>query len=241
MNKFISFEQNTTGRDFVVGDVHGQFDTLAGLLAQVDFNTDTDRLFSVGDLIDRGPQSEQAVEWIAQPWFHAVRGNHEQLAIDAEDGVAGMAECHLANGGLWFLRLSEEQRAYMATVFDSLPYAIEVETARGLIGIVHAEPSPDWRLLKAELLAETEPRRAVLNSVLWARSRINDQSQSMVGGVERVYVGHTPVDRPVMLGNVCYIDIGAGFNDGSMLLVDMSNNNALMTSAKENDNGKQKH
>lgn len=42
-------------------------------------------------------------------------------------------------GGAWLLGLPEtEQRGY-AELFDDLPLAIEVETAAGAVGIVHAE------------------------------------------------------------------------------------------------------
>ena len=50
------FEENATGRDFVVGDLHGMFSHLEALLNEVAFDESADRLFSVGDLIDRGPE-----------------------------------------------------------------------------------------------------------------------------------------------------------------------------------------
>ena len=41
------------GRDLVVGDVHGHFPTLRHALAELEVGP-ADRLFSLGDLIDRG-------------------------------------------------------------------------------------------------------------------------------------------------------------------------------------------
>ena len=55
----------TGGRDWVVGDVHGCFTTLREALLAIDFEHGRDRLFSVGDLIDRGPNSIEALEWLA--------------------------------------------------------------------------------------------------------------------------------------------------------------------------------
>ena len=49
---------NQAGRDLVVGDVHGCFRTLARALSQLEFDPSCDRLFGVGDLVDRGPHSE---------------------------------------------------------------------------------------------------------------------------------------------------------------------------------------
>ncbi len=132
------FERNTAGRDFCVGDVHGCFDLLEALLAQAGFDKAVDRLFSVGDLVDRGPGSDLVQEWLSQPWFHAVRGNHEQMVVDTYKH-GGDDWLHVANGGAWLLGLPEtEQRGY-AELFDDLPLAIEVETAAGAVGIVHAE------------------------------------------------------------------------------------------------------
>lgn len=105
------FERNTVGRDFCVGDVHGCFDLLDALLAQAGFDKAVDRLFSVGDLVDRGPGSDLVQEWLSQPWFHAVRGNHEQMVVDTYKH-GGDDWLHVANGGAWLLGLPEtEQRA----------------------------------------------------------------------------------------------------------------------------------
>ena len=74
------------GRDFVVGDVHGEFDTLEALLAQIEFDRTRDRLFALGDLIDRGPRSLDASAWLEDGRIAlSVRGNHEELFDRALD------------------------------------------------------------------------------------------------------------------------------------------------------------
>ena len=57
-------ENCTDGRDFVVGDVHGEFPTLEALLAQIGFAPERDRLFALGALVDRGPRSTDALAWM---------------------------------------------------------------------------------------------------------------------------------------------------------------------------------
>ena len=64
------FEANQSGRDLIVGDIHGGFSRLQLALDAVHFNPVVDRLFCVGDLVDRGPESAQALDWLARPWFH---------------------------------------------------------------------------------------------------------------------------------------------------------------------------
>ena len=72
--RFLKIPRNERGRDFAVGDVHGHFSRLQEGLDRLGFDPARDRLFSVGDLVDRGPENEAALEWLAQPWFHAVQG-----------------------------------------------------------------------------------------------------------------------------------------------------------------------
>lgn len=211
MSLFQIFPMNETGRDFVVGDIHGCFDKLHAELKRVDFKEEVDRLFSVGDLVDRGPYSEEAVEWIGYPWFHAVRGNHEQMAIGVASGKHDRGN-YYANGGGWFLELPSERQREIANVFATLPLAIEVETSQGRIGIIHAEvPEGDWDWFRAQLgkNLSNNARNKLFETALWARDKITIDETSDVSGVTSVYVGHTPVSQPRVLGNVHYIDTGA--------------------------------
>lgn len=36
-------------------------------------------MFSVGDLIDRGGKSRDCLSLLYEKWFHAVKGNHEDI------------------------------------------------------------------------------------------------------------------------------------------------------------------
>ena len=72
MTRVVGPNPATGDRDWVVGDVHGCFETLRQALRGIDFEYGRDRLFSVGDLIDRGPNSIGALEWLetnaSRPW-----------------------------------------------------------------------------------------------------------------------------------------------------------------------------
>lgn len=54
---------NERGRAFVVGDIHGHFDTLRHALAELEVG-EHDRVLSLGDLVDRGPHYFEARERI---------------------------------------------------------------------------------------------------------------------------------------------------------------------------------
>ena len=64
---FLRIPRNVSGRDFAVGDVHGHFSRLRQSLDRLGFDPALDRLFSVGDLVDRGPENEQVLDWLRQP------------------------------------------------------------------------------------------------------------------------------------------------------------------------------
>ena len=53
----MKISRNAKGKDFIVGDIHGHYDLLMEGLERISFCKQNDRLFSVGDLIDRGPES----------------------------------------------------------------------------------------------------------------------------------------------------------------------------------------
>jgi len=219
------FERNTAGRDFAVGDIHGCFSRLQKALDAAGFDLHHDRLFSVGDLVDRGPESEQAVEWLAMPWFHAVRGNHEQMTIDAQR--AAETDLHLINGGVWFYGLPSWERTAIADTLAELPVAIEVETAAGLVGLVHADcPFPSWRHLQLALDGTAEisnkDLKLVKNTCMWSRGRIEQGDTDGVQGVRAMVVGHTPVRQPAVLGNVWHIDTGGWLKDGHFTLLNLA-------------------
>ncbi len=65
--------------DYLIGDVQGCFDALKRLLNKIDFSQDKDRLFFLGDVINRGPQSLQTLRFIQANTDNAsmVLGNHD--------------------------------------------------------------------------------------------------------------------------------------------------------------------
>ena len=132
------FKQNQNGRDFVVGDIHGCYDKLNEALKAVGFNTKEDRLFAVGDLVDRGLQNLDCIDLINQSWFHSVRGNHEEMLLKFAEGDFP-ADVYIENGGGWFARLNNlPLQRYIIESIEALPYAIQIDTDEGIIGIVHA-------------------------------------------------------------------------------------------------------
>lgn len=202
------FSRNRTGRDYVVGDIHGHFSKLRAQLRDFGFNPATDRLFSTGDLVDRGPESAQALDWIRKPWFHAVRGNHEDMAIRWPAGTVDAA-VYSTNGGAWNMNNPVGIQLKIAEALQVLPLAIEVDTAAGPVGIVHAEcPYASWSALVDAITAQQLTPHA-RETLMWARTRIKRADATPVKGIRALVVGHTTLAHYRVLGNVHYIDTGA--------------------------------
>lgn len=212
------YEKNKNGRDFVVGDIHGEFFLLERKLRELGFDKKRDRLFSVGDNIDRGPRSDEAVDYLMkEPWFFSVKGNHEQMLIDSVKGLKNAQGNHFCNGGAWFYGISSIEQQCIASLFDDLPIAIEVETDKGLVGIIHAEvPWDDWAVFKELYPQRQETFDAI---ALWKRTRIDYKKEHFVENISAVYSGHSYVENYTVLGNVHCLDTGACFEDGYMTIV----------------------
>jgi serine/threonine protein phosphatase 1 len=213
MNTVQRLPRNTLGRDFVVGDIHGRFDLLRVLMASVGFHEDRDRMISVGDMVDRGVYSEQFSEYLLQPWFYAVCGNHEQLAMDHVVGLATPL-IYSSNGGDWFLALGKSKQVQYAQQMAVLPLAIEIDTAIGRVGVIHADcPTSSWD----EFLPQLQDDYGI-NAALWSRDRRFNHDP--VSDMAYVIIGHTPVKEPSVRGNVINIDTAA-FKTGNLTMVEL--------------------
>lgn len=68
---------------YVTSDIHGCFDQFMEMLDRIGF-TDNDRLYIVGDIIDRGPKSAEMVDWLmntADSNVSLLLGNHEDMML----------------------------------------------------------------------------------------------------------------------------------------------------------------
>ena len=63
------------------GDIHGCFGTVEHALEALNDAT-RDRLFSLGELMDYGPRSSDALAWIRTRFAATLRGNHESMMLN---------------------------------------------------------------------------------------------------------------------------------------------------------------
>ena len=235
----LTLEANKTGRDFVIGDLHGALSPLLNLLDRVKFDPQVDRLISVGDLVDRGPNNVECLKLLLEPWFFAVRGNHEQLFTLADSNPL-MYDIWKRNGGGW--AISKEDHAFFREKCSELPSVINVRLRDDTYAhIIHAELPPGVTVRTADLLDEDFVRDTLLNEfdhygfemLYWCRVRFrhlsagasNLQPFDKVRRVVKydvdtnvythnpeltcVISGHTIVQHPITVLGQTNIDTGA--------------------------------
>ena len=77
-------------RTIIIGDVHGMHDELQALIFKLN-PTPEDRVFFLGDLVDKGPDSLKVLRYVRYNGWTVVCGNHEEstLSLYAKAQKAG--------------------------------------------------------------------------------------------------------------------------------------------------------
>ncbi len=90
-----------SSRRIIIGDVHGQYDPLLQLIEAI-APQEKEPVYFLGDLIDRGPNSAQVVEFVRQHRYRCLLGNHEQMLLEvlgSQRMIGEMLPGWLYNGG----------------------------------------------------------------------------------------------------------------------------------------------
>ena len=210
-------------RHFVVGDVHGRYEALLNLLEEINYDDTTDMIYSVGDVIDRGPQSVEVIKFFQQPNTHVARGNHEQMIINQKDWKS--VWLHPPHGGPATLASLAEHNLdmnWLEQFCNKLPVCLDVGDTdqEGAFRVIHAELPP--RLSEDDFCSYLieHPDDAAEGEMLWGRRTINQAKRNIEHmlpagyGVEfhpnwttrNVFCGHTPIERSIRVGNMWWLD-----------------------------------
>jgi serine/threonine protein phosphatase 1 len=236
--RVVRYPANTRGRDFVVGDLHGCRVLLDRLLHEVGFAPDRDRLFCVGDLIDRGPESMRCLDLLDEPWCCSVLGNHEVMLLDffsravALGGRVVWEEEHdfLRNGGGWVRRELVEggtrigpRLLEVLAQLQTIPHLIVVGEGPERFHVVHAElvrpgggSSPVYRdedIDRGFVHLPVAERERLVEAMSWSRVLMARKATlsfpPVIEGLSPTYCGHTPAFEVRRLASHICIDTGA--------------------------------
>ncbi len=184
------------GRTIIIGDIHGCYDAFQKIIAKTEFNSETDRLIILGDLMDRGSQSWEVLQEVIRlkkdmkDQCVIIRGNHEDMYIKAvlygKDFVWRMngREATVAS----FIKNGDDYHNYGAWVRDNTVFYY----SNGYFTCVHGG-----------LPNGLNPENASPDELMWDRSCVYDNSYAGM----LLIVGHTPCNFP------CYFD-GSGKESG---------------------------
>jgi serine/threonine protein phosphatase 1 len=209
-------------RTFVIGDIHGCAATLRCLVEEKLLPMPDDRIYLLGDLIDRGPDSKGVLDFIFELRekglsVDSIRGNHEEMCLQA---VADhyYLELWSANGGLDTLASFQADSPADIPVcyrdfLSSLPLYLLLD---------------DFVIVHAGLNFDIPRPFDDTDAMLWTRSHFVDRQR--IGG-RRLICGHTPVIRSrleaalnsskIMLDNGC---VFAGRPDmGNLAALELEN------------------
>lgn len=193
---------------WIVGDLHGCRSQLDTLLQAHDFDKQQDLLISVGDLIDRGPDSLGCLTLLEEPWFRCVRGNHEEMALNALQGHE--SQLWEMNGGGWFWQLKGAEvitARHALNRLKEIPLILHLQLEERIVVIAHADyPAEHYAWEQA----------VNWHDVVWSRRRIDGLQQGRrdtIPGADAFYFGHTPLQHRLDVDNLHYIDTGAVFGN----------------------------
>lgn len=218
VERIVQYPTNVQGRDFVVGDIHGCLDVLHRALKALHFQPTVDRLFSVGDLVDRGPHSLACLGLLKMSWFHSVMGNHESFLIrhlSNPELYAPADRDWLDESGHTFTERKTLAKQWLPYLYV-LPYVIQVGDEKGF-QLVHAELLEDgasvsnemvtkWRFLDTKKAAERAlGGRSLIKAWQTGRQVLRAHQEDL----RITYCGHTIVHAPLQLAQQIYLDGGA--------------------------------
>lgn len=142
---------------YAIGDVQGCFDELMALVEKISFNPKSDKLWFVGDLVNRGPKSLETLRWVKSLGEHAttVLGNHDLHLLAAHAKVKPVSK---SSSLAPVLRASDADG-----LLDWLRYRPLVHyDAEIKIAMIHAGLVPQWNIENA--LARAKEVEDILRS-----------------------------------------------------------------------------
>jgi bis(5'-nucleosyl)-tetraphosphatase (symmetrical) len=136
---------------YAIGDVQGCFDELQALLAACRFDPRRDRLWFVGDLVNRGPKSLEVLRFVRDlgPGADVVLGNHDLHLLCVAEGVARNRPDDTLGAVL-----AAPDRDALLDWLRARPLLV----ANGAWVMVHAGLLPQWSIERARSLADEVSR-----------------------------------------------------------------------------------
>ena len=159
--------------DYAIGDVQGCFNSLQALLKKINFNIDRDRLYFLGDVVNRGTHSLETLRFIYSNKDNAnmVLGNHDFHLL-----VCALTDRHPNKKDTFHDILEANDKNTLLDYLIERPLVIEYKDSL----MVHAGVPPNWS--QSDVINNT----ALVHSQLRSENIIEFLSQ-MYGNLPRTW------------------------------------------------------
>ena len=219
---------NEHGIDYFVGDIQGHHTLLIKQLTDENFNFETDRLFCTGDLVDKGPESEDCINLLRQPWFYSVLGNHDLYFIESTTNEKLRTTYH-DDYGSWSKELFksiEKVNDLALLMIMKMPLCRMIKHEKGMIGIAHAGFPDD--ISDIESIYYNGPVSYLFEATTCRALFSNDSANFK--DVDTLFLGHNSVEHPIKTNNIVWLDT---IHTGRLSIVKLSDVEHLPLKDKE--------
>jgi serine/threonine protein phosphatase 1 len=235
-------------RTFCLGDTHGNYKGLMQCLERSEFDYENDTLISLGDIVDRGPESFECIEELLKiKNLIAIKGNHDETFLNwINTGKHDLGFFHGAPETFksYIDHIPAEEHASYRRVFTQqgpnyfsnlTKMDIPESHIKFFENQVYYYIDKDNNCFvhggfdRNELIEEQDPE-----DFLWDRSLIkqalshstNDFPFKILNNFNEVYIGHTPTltwktTHPIPACNIMLLDTGAGYAQGKMTIMEV--------------------
>ena len=135
---------------YCMADIHGELDFFVQMLEQIRFS-DTDHLYILGDVIDRGTGGVDILEQImGTPNMTMLLGNHEQMCLSTlgPNNEVGARDLWRQNGGMTtyqelLYHSTPQKRDRILRFLSGLPDSLDLTVGKQNFHLVHGFPGHD--------------------------------------------------------------------------------------------------
>jgi len=203
----------------VVTDLHGNTKMLNKVLAK--FPLEENKYIILGDVIDRGPDSKECVEFarnVVSQGGHLIRGNHEQMMLEAIEQPSN-ARFWFTNGGYATLEsYGLDEISFYQALNDEKPHDLLLDAHWIYVN------SEDYRVDDRIMYTHAAPPLLNNEGKVQGEDHIWNRPEDGIHFPENadlVVMGHTPMERPVQQlvfqgpngqkQNCLYLDAGVNY------------------------------
>lgn len=185
-NKHITLtQQDLKQRVIIIGDIHGCLDELKLILERAEYDASNMTVVLVGDLVNKGPFSNEVVQYVKENGFHCVLGNHDlELIKNYHQYMQGEP---IKDKYAYAKRFSPADIAWL----ESLPFTISLPDLDAIV--VHAGLIPQLSLDKQSVEGMTKMRNIYRGSEGMEALERNTKGENWASFWTRtphVYYGH---------------------------------------------------